>query len=121
VRAPAYVGGTMHEAPLSEELEVAVRSAQAAGALLRSAFGGAQRVRHKGEIDLVTEADEQAESLIAGIVRGRFPDDQLLAEEGTAGGADSSRIWIVDPLDGTTNFAHGYPCFAVSIALEISG
>jgi myo-inositol-1(or 4)-monophosphatase len=103
------------------ELGVAVRAAQIAGEILRSHFGGSQRVRHKGEIDLVTDADEAAEHAIAAEIRRHFPDDRILAEEGTVGGDNPARLWIVDPLDGTTNFAHGYPVFAVSIALEVAG
>jgi myo-inositol-1(or 4)-monophosphatase len=103
------------------ELDLAVRAAQIAGDILLSHFGGSQLVRHKGEIDLVTDADEAAERAIVAEVQRHFPDDQVLAEEGSAGGSDPGRVWIVDPLDGTTNFAHGYPVFAVSIALEVAG
>jgi len=107
--------------PFEHELEVAIRAADLAGEILLSHFGGSHRVRHKGEIDLVTDADEAAEHAIAEEIRRAFPDDQILAEEGSTGGTSPRRVWIVDPLDGTTNFAHGYPIFATSIALEVAG
>jgi myo-inositol-1(or 4)-monophosphatase len=109
--------------PVAFELEheVAVRASRIAGEILLSHFGSSPLVRHKGEIDLVTDADEAAERAIVAEIQRHFPGDQVLAEEGTAGGSDPDRIWIVDPLDGTTNFAHGYPIFAVSIALEVKG
>jgi myo-inositol-1(or 4)-monophosphatase len=106
---------------LARELEVAVAAAGAAGEVLRSGFGGEQAVRYKGEVDLVTEVDERAEGVIGGVLREAFPGYGMLAEEGgTLSGEDDSR-WIVDPLDGTTNYAHGLPIFAVSIALERAG
>ncbi|MSQ23579.1 MAG: inositol monophosphatase [Chloroflexi bacterium] len=105
----------------SVELATAIEAAHAAGALLLQALGGRREVRHKGEIDIVTDADEAAEAAIVTLLSGRFPTDGVLAEEGTATGLDRNRLWIIDPLDGTTNFAHGYPIFAVSIALEVAG
>ncbi len=105
------------------ELDVAVRAAREAGALLREQQGKVSGVRHKGIVDLVTDADLASERLIAGRLAEAFPDDQLLAEEGTVAGraATGQRRWVVDPLDGTTNYAHGYPLYAVSIALEVAG
>lgn len=103
------------------ELEVAVAAAMAAGELLRSSFGGEQKVRYKGEVDLVTEVDEQAERKIGGMLREAFPDYGMLAEEGGASSGDGEYRWIVDPLDGTVNYAHGLPVFCVSIALERAG
>lgn len=115
----------MVEAAFARELDVAAATAREAGALLRGLHGrGPLRdVRHKGAVDLVTEADRASEALIAERLLAAFPGDQLLAEEGTAAGvnAGAARRWIVDPLDGTTNFAHGHPVFAVSIALEAAG
>ncbi|MBI4469653.1 MAG: inositol monophosphatase [Acidobacteria bacterium] len=96
--------------------------AREAGDLLRDRFGGKLGVSHKGRIDLVTEADLQSEALIRERLAIRYPRHQLLAEEGgLADGSSSDHRWIVDPLDGTTNFAHGYPVFCVSIALEVGG
>ena len=71
----------------------------------------------EGEIDLVSEADLVAESIIVERLRDAFPGDRVVAEEGGGHGDDSERVWYVDPLDGTTNFAHGFPQFAVSIGL----
>ncbi|MDQ3780067.1 MAG: inositol monophosphatase [Chloroflexota bacterium] len=105
----------------------AIAAATEAGAFLRERFGQPHDVRHKGTVDLVTEADRGAEALIVARLRAAFPDHRLLGEEGTAevrsSGADpaSPYGWIVDPLDGTTNFAHGVPHFAVSIGLEERG
>ncbi|MBI4214264.1 MAG: inositol monophosphatase [Chloroflexi bacterium] len=106
---------------MSADLDAAIEAARIAADLLVAAFGGVQQIRHKGEIDLVTEADEAAEAAIVASLRSSFPTDGILAEEGTGGGTDPNRLWIVDPLDGTTNFAHGYPVFCVSIALEVDG
>ena len=100
----------------------AAQIARDAGQILRDRFGQPHAVRFKGAIDLVTEADRAAEDLIADRLRALCPEHDLLCEEGsvgvTAGGAFR---WVVDPLDGTTNFAHGLPTFAVSIALEEAG
>ena len=106
---------------MARELEVAVAAAEAAGEVLRGGFGAEQTVRYKGEVNLVTEVDERAEGVIAEVLREAFPGYGMLAEEGgRLPGEDDSR-WIVDPLDGTTNYAHGLPIFAVSIALERAG
>jgi myo-inositol-1(or 4)-monophosphatase len=96
----------------------AIELAVDAGRLLRQWAGRVQEVRHKGEIDLVTEVDTAAEQLIAAGIAARFPDHALIGEEGSATGVaagEAEWTWVVDPLDGTTNFAHGYPHFAVSI------
>jgi myo-inositol-1(or 4)-monophosphatase len=96
--------------------------ARDAGEILRNRFGQPHDVRFKGTIDLVTEADRAAEDLIAGRLRTVCPEHDLLCEEGSVGAtAGSTYRWVVDPLDGTTNFAHGLPTFAVSIALEDAG
>jgi myo-inositol-1(or 4)-monophosphatase len=103
------------------ERQLAEAVAREAGEVLRSLHGRVRDVRHKGVVDLVTEADRASEALIAARLLGVYPDDALLAEEGSGAGQNSGarRRWIVDPLDGTTNFAHGHPVFAVSIALEV--
>ncbi len=101
--------------------ETAIHAAREGGRILLQKFGGALAVQYKGEIDLVTEADREAENAIVGIIRGTFPRHDILAEEKDHGRSNSSYRWIIDPLDGTTNFAHGFPFFAVSIALEIEG
>jgi myo-inositol-1(or 4)-monophosphatase len=105
----------------SLERRVAVDAARAAGRLLRDELSGARRIAYKGSpTNLVTEMDQRAEALILERLRGAFPDDAILAEEQGAAGGRSGRRWIVDPLDGTTNYAHGLPIFGVSIALEVA-
>ncbi len=104
-----------------KELEGAISAAREAGEVLRKGFGWQHSVRYKGEVDLVTEVDEQAERVIKEILLGAFPSYGMLAEEsGRSSGQEDAR-WIVDPLDGTTNYAHGLPIFCVSIALERAG
>src|SRR5919109_37796 len=103
----------------SLERRVAIDAARAAGRLLRDELSGARHIAFKGSpTNLVTEMDQRAEVLILERLRGAFPDDAILAEEQGAAGGRSGRRWIVDPLDGTTNYAHGLPIFGVSIALE---
>lgn len=104
---------------VSARLTKAIEIAEEAGALVMEHFGRLRDVRHKGVVDLLTEADEAAESLIAQRLHEAFPDDGLLAEEGSARPSVGPCQWIVDPIDGTTNFAHGAERFAVSIALRI--
>jgi myo-inositol-1(or 4)-monophosphatase len=106
---------------LTTELEVALSAAKEAGEVLREGFGWQHSVRYKGEVDLVTEVDEQAEQVIREILFGAFPAYGMLAEEGGALVGKENARWIVDPLDGTTNYAHGLAIFAVSIALERAG
>ncbi len=101
--------------------EILLQAAREGGRVLLERFGGAQAVRHKGEVDLVTEADRLAEQAIVKVLRGTFPYHDILAEEDDYGRHDSPYRWIIDPLDGTTNYAHGFPWFAVSIALEVAG
>ena len=104
----------------SRERVVAVDAARAAGDVLRAGFRAAHRVAFKGQtINLVTEMDVRAEELIVGRLASAFPDDTILAEERGASAGRSGRRWIIDPLDGTTNYAHGLPLYSVSIALEV--
>lgn len=106
----------------SRERAVAVDAARAAGQLLREARGGTRRIAYKGApTNLVTEMDARAEALVLERLAETFPHDAVLAEEGGARAGTSGRRWIVDPLDGTTNYAHGLPLYAVSIALETDG
>jgi myo-inositol-1(or 4)-monophosphatase len=103
-------------------LDVAVEAAREAAAMLRVEFGRPKEISYKGEVDIVTESDRRSEALIAARLRREFPDHAIVAEEGSAGAAAGGKYtWHVDPLDGTTNFAHGYPCFAVSIGLLEDG
>ena len=99
-------------------MEFAISLARDAGALLRARMGTKIDVSHKGAIDLVTDVDLASERLIRDRISTHYPRHQVLAEEGGLASAASEYRWVVDPLDGTTNYAHGYPCFAVSIALE---
>lgn len=104
-------------------LNFAMETARAAGHVLLEKFGGHLTVTKKGDINLVTEADLASEALIIERIRTHHPQHSVLAEEsGDSVIIDDSRWkWIVDPLDGTTNYAHGYPCFCVTIALENNG
>src|ERR671921_134238 len=106
-------------------LNFAIQTAREAGKILADKFGRALQVSNKGDIDLVTEADLAAERLIVERIRSYHPRHRILTEESgdvaEAGAADSAHKWIIDPLDGTTNYAHGYPCFCVSVALEHEG
>jgi myo-inositol-1(or 4)-monophosphatase len=107
---------------LSAERELAIELARAAGDLLRSELLGPRRIAFKGSpTNLVTEMDARAEALIVDRLLGAFPDDAILAEERGAAAGRSGRRWIIDPLDGTTNYAHGLPIYGVSIALEVGG
>ncbi|HEV2908822.1 MAG TPA: inositol monophosphatase family protein [Candidatus Eremiobacteraceae bacterium] len=105
----------------TERLTLAERVARDAGELLRTKFGRHLQIRSKGvRSNLVTDADTESEALIRRAIAASFPGDAVLGEEeGLRGGGDAR--WIIDPLDGTTNFTHGYPLFAVSIAFESQG
>ncbi|HSM86357.1 MAG TPA: inositol monophosphatase family protein [Candidatus Limnocylindrales bacterium] len=94
--------------------------AREAGALLMSYFGKVS-IEYKGEADLVTQADRASEKLIAERIRRQWPDHDLIGEEGSRNETGSDYRWYVDPLDGTTNFAHGYPVFCVSLGLDYKG
>lgn len=103
-------------------LDVAVAAAREAGAMLQAEFGRPKEISYKGEVDIVTESDRRSEAVIVARLRSEFPDHAIVAEEGgRTAAADAQYTWHVDPLDGTTNFAHGYPCFAVSIGLVAGG
>ena len=99
-------------------LAAACRAALAAGSLIRERYEQPHTVTLKGAIDLVTETDVAAEAAITASLTSDTPGIPIMAEETKASHAtEAERLWIVDPLDGTTNFAHGFPFFAVSIAL----
>jgi myo-inositol-1(or 4)-monophosphatase len=92
--------------------------AREAGALLREFYSRGVRAEYKGDVDLVTEADRASEALIGARLRAAFPGHGIYGEEGTRSGLESEYRWYVDPLDGTTNFAHGFPAFCVVLGCE---
>jgi len=98
-------------------LEAAVEIAREAGKVLCEELERPPAIAYKGEFDLVTQADRRSESVIVSGLQKYFPEHAVAAEEGTGKETASEFRWHVDPLDGTTNFAHGYPCFCVSMAL----
>ena len=108
---------------LQRYLEVATEAALAAGVVLQSYWGKLEVIEEKGRPgDLVTEADKASEAEILAVLRRHLPNHGILAEEsGNIGTADSPCLWTIDPLDGTTNYAHQYPFYAVSIGLLIDG
>lgn len=106
---------------LSVVRTVALAAAAQASGLLKESWGKTHDVREKSAKNLVTEADVASERAIIEIIKGSFADHSIIAEEGGEQPGSSSFQWIVDPLDGTTNFAHGLPQFCVSIAFAIDG
>jgi myo-inositol-1(or 4)-monophosphatase len=114
---------------LSKVFEVAKEAALAGGALLKSRVGKIKSVDYKSAYNLVTDVDKASEELIIATIKAAFPEDSFLAEEGGvthgkaagSGGHSPVRRWIIDPLDGTTNYTHSYPFFCVSIAAEEDG
>ncbi len=95
--------------------------AQKSGFLLKEKFNNTHKIQYKGAIDIVTEADKMSEDLIIEAIKRKFPDHGILSEESPAITGAGKLRWIIDPLDGTTNYSHGYPVFCVSIALEKEG
>jgi myo-inositol-1(or 4)-monophosphatase len=102
-------------------LEKAVEIAREAGALLANYFERRVAFELKGEFDLVTEADRASEKLVVERLRSHFPSHAIVAEEGGGRESSSEYCWYVDPLDGTTNFAHGFPMFNVTLGLARAG
>lgn len=105
----------------THHLCAAVEAARLAGSFQRHRFASPILVDLKGDKDLVTEVDRESERLIVELLLKRFPDHAILAEEGSYPDIPSGLRWIIDPLDGTTNYAHGFPWFCVSIGLEAAG
>jgi len=105
----------------STYLSAAVEIAREAGKILLEEYARPLNITYKGDVDLVTQADRRSEELIVSRLKELFPQHTILAEEGGGQSMHSRFSWYVDPLDGTTNFAHGYPCFSVSIALADAG
>ena len=103
-------------------LSVATEAAKAAGVVLRNYAKTGFRITYKNQINLVTDADHAAEQCVIEHIRARFPSHRILAEERGPDTRPASRYhWVLDPLDGTTNFAHGYPIYAISIGVECDG
>ncbi len=100
---------------------VATEAAVRAGAIQLEHYGQDVKIEKKGEIDLVTEVDHACEAAILEVIRERFPEHDIVTEEADIARTGSRYVWIVDPLDGTTNFAHSYPMFCASIALTVDG
>lgn len=114
----------------AEELTFAVETIRAAGGVLMDLYERLERIRLKSPKDVVTEADHRSEELVIGAIRGRYPADAILAEESGSHEAHvepgrtpeaNGRVWVIDPLDGTVNYANGLPVFCVSIALVVEG
>ncbi len=106
---------------MKDRLNVALKLARDAGKMPMAHLGRAHTIERKGAINLVTEVDKLCEKMISDGIYKAFPDHDILGEEGIAKRKRSEFCWIVDPLDGTTNYAHGFPFFGVSIALEHNG
>ena len=120
---------------LKNFLKIAIEAVKEAGKIQEEKFGENFKIEHKGEINLVTEVDYQCEKAIIDIIKRDYPEHEILTEEAgsvkglppshsplTKGGQMEGKYkWIIDPLDGTTNYAHSYPCFCASVGLEIDG
>jgi myo-inositol-1(or 4)-monophosphatase len=102
-------------------LAIAIRAVKESGKIQGEWLGKDKKVELKGEINLVTEVDRICEGRIIEIIKEAFPEHNILTEETPMPQLPSPYRWIIDPLDGTTNYAHGYPCFCTSIALELEG
>lgn len=109
-------------------LDAAVKAARSAGTILMNGLDRRLKIEYKGRINLVTEIDRASQECILNMLHSRFPDHEFLAEEEESQSippakrdeiGDGEYLWVIDPLDGTTNYAHGYRCFAISIALMI--
>jgi myo-inositol-1(or 4)-monophosphatase len=104
-----------------EHLAVAIEAALRAGAIQKARFGQQLEIHHKGAIDLVTDVDKACEDAVLQVIRARFPDHDIVTEETDLARTGSPYVWYVDPLDGTVNFAHGYPFFSASVAVGFEG
>lgn len=103
-------------------IDLAIQAAREAGAIIQDFAARRFDIIHKGRINLVTEADLASEKHVKELIAARYPTHKILAEEsGISHHEDADYCWIIDPLDGTTNFAHGFPCYSVSIGLEHKG
>jgi myo-inositol-1(or 4)-monophosphatase len=106
---------------MADYIKIAEAACRLAGTIQMDGLDRVRRIEFKGAINLVTDIDHACEKAIVGLIQGTFPDHDILAEEGSGKRKDSEYKWVIDPLDGTTNYAHGYPLFCTSIALEHRG
>jgi len=106
---------------VKEFVQSAEEACRLAGKLQLEGLKKARQIEFKGSINLVTDVDKACEKVIVDLLQGRFPHHDILAEEGSGRRKDSEYKWVIDPLDGTTNYAHGYRLFCISIALEYRG
>jgi myo-inositol-1(or 4)-monophosphatase len=106
---------------INEAVEVARSAAKRAGKIQSERLNSGFTVELKGEIDLVTEVDLACEKAIIDVIHARYPDHSILAEEEGKVGGDSPFVWVIDPLDGTTNYSHGFPFYCASVALSHNG
>ena len=102
-------------------LDIAIELAKEAGRIQMEEFGKVHKIEYKGKVNIVTDVDKRCESLIVDRIQKDFAGDDIFSEEGGGERRDSEWRWIIDPLDGTVNFTHGYPLFATSIAVEHKG
>jgi len=102
-------------------LEVAEETAREAAKVLLENLGKVKEIEFKAKNSLVTEVDKLSEKIIISNIKKNFPDHDIFAEESGKDFSDSDYVWLIDPIDGTTNYAHAYPFFSISIALEIKG
>jgi myo-inositol-1(or 4)-monophosphatase len=104
-----------------QPIDVAIEAAQQAGALIRDRFHHSGEIHWKGPADMVTQVDQDAEEIIVRTIRQAFPDHEFLGEEGHKASPNAEHVWVIDPLDGTWNYATGTPFFSTSIALAVRG
>lgn len=107
--------------PMDEILDFLIRCVKESGRIQKKYFEKSVSIRHKGDINLVTNVDIECQEKVISLIKRAFPYDDILSEEKKNVLSNSSRRWILDPLDGTTNYAHGYPFFCTSLALEENG
>ena len=106
---------------MTPRLDDLIEMARRAGEIIRKGYDQRHHIQYKDEFDVVTEIDHQSENVILEIIQSRFTDDYILTEESGTLGSERSRVWYIDPLDGTINFAHSIPYFGVSIAYAAEG
>jgi myo-inositol-1(or 4)-monophosphatase len=102
-------------------LAVATEAVLRAGRIQRERYASGVKVEYKGDIDLVTEVDHACELAVLEVIRSRYPDHDIVTEETDLARSGSRHVWFIDPLDGTTNYAHNYPAFCCSVALAVDG